>query len=56
MAKRKSGAAWPVGSLFGAIVLLFLAISNHAPDWVAFVIFFGWWVGLYVWAKYFDRS
>jgi hypothetical protein len=55
MGKTKSSAAWPVGSLFAAIILLFLAISSHAPDWVAFVIFFGWWVGFYLWAKYFAR-
>ena len=56
MSQNKSSAAWPVGSLFAALALLLFAITREAPTWVYFVIFFGWWVGFYIWRKHFYQG
>jgi hypothetical protein len=48
MAKSKSSAAWPVGSLFAALALFLFAVSHDAPSWVYLVILLVWWVGFAV--------
>jgi hypothetical protein len=56
MNQNRTKIAWPVITLMLDGVLMIVAYAHDAPDWVILVIFFGWWVWLYVYARFFYRA
>ena len=56
MNRNRTKIAWPVITLMLDGVLMIVAYAHDAPDWVILVIFFGWWVWLYVYARFFYRA
>jgi hypothetical protein len=52
----ESKIAWPVITLMADGVLLMTSYINGAPDWVIFLIFFGWWAWFYVYMRFFYKG